>query len=275
MSDIMAEIDALKARAQAKRAELESWCADAGQDPDEILRLADVCKLDDIGRIVAAYPEDWHRRLRAKADSIERNRIVDWDAAKQDVLFEILHMGDGPVSSMRLGLDGIRQKVAKHIAIADAWTPDDGGLLMTGESESGKTLVALAIAWRLHLEANVTIPEHDDWRRGRGIRRPVYWVQATKLARSRDTHRLGTESPEIEEEASAADVLVLDDLMYAGHRTDVILEVVARRMNSGLPTITTTGWSVDALSQKLGDSAIRRLVRVGSAEGKVVELSRC
>jgi DNA replication protein DnaC len=188
-------------------------------------------------------------------------------------LREILVAGDGPVSAFDQGLEVVRSRVpARLLACCDQWTAEQGGLVLTGPSEAGKTMALLALAWRLHDLANQELPPYAAHLE-REPSCPVVWVQALKLARLRDTWRYGHERPLLEVACEEAPVLVIDDLLFAGHRVDVILEVAAVRLNYGRVTLTSSGFSQEVLIERLGDAGFRRLMRAGKSDGEVLVLT--
>lgn len=247
-------------------------CSAAGANQREAMRLARICQVS-IEEAVERFPEDWWPRMQREASRILEAYAKDWQARSDEVFRRVIREGGGPTSAFEIGLDGVRAAVNPDLLEElDAWHPSDGGILITGEMECGKTMAALSLAWRLHNEANRDPPEYAV-AFGREPATPVVWTQGMRLGMTRTTWNTGDERPSFEDRCESADVLVIDDLLYADHRRDVVLQIAAARLNRGVPTISTTGFNERELTEKLGASGIRRLVRSGSAKGKVFRVT--
>lgn len=213
--------------------------------------------------------EDWWPWLKERSDQLLTEWQQQWLAKVDDGFCQVVDEGGGPVDALSLGYDGVRSLVRPDLLTrVDRWSPTEGGLLISGETESGKTMAALALAWRFVREHNQATPSYS---RTLDVdpNIPVVWTQGAHLGIIRESWRAGEERPSFELRCEEAPLLVLDDLLYAEHRCDVILQIAARRMNRGIPTITTTGWSENRLVQKLGTSGLRRLTRCGSGAGHI------
>lgn len=260
---------AMKAARECREAEIR-LVEDANVDLDEALRWARICGVSLI-HYAETHPGGWTKELAAEATRREVHFEGRWTRAVDSSFRAILERGGGPVVAFDFGPGFVRSKVPPNLlAWADEWETAKGGALLCGPAAVGKTMALLALAWRMHLDAN-PLPEFSPCI-DRAPRRPVVWAQALTLARERDTWRLGTDPPEFAQECERAEVLVLDDLLFGGHRTDVIMEIAAVRFNRGLPTLASTGFSEADVSAKLGVAVVRRLVQCGKADGVVLSL---
>lgn len=246
-------------------------CSEAGADVDLAMRTASLCSIT-ITRAESEYGEDWWSRLQQEAQERRAQLRQSWVKEIHESFRRVLAQGDGPVSAFDLGREYVRSKVPVGLLeLCDGWSVEQhGGLLLCGKAEVGKTMALLTLAWRLHAQVN-PIPTDPTEPPG-FISIPVVWTQAVNLAHERTAWQFGEERPEFELLCERAKVLVIDDLFFSNHRTDVILEVVASRMNRGLPTLTTCGFTEDEIRTRLGDSGLRRLVRCGQYTGTILEL---
>ncbi len=247
-------------------------CDAAGADYSLAMRTASLCSFT-ITRAESEYGDAWWSRLQQEAEKIRDHLQASWSKQIADSFRSMIAQGGGPVSAVDLGWKYVLSKVPEPLlVICDGWSSErDGGLLLCGKAESGKTMALLALAWWMHQRAN-PIPKRLDLVEPPGIiRTPVVWTQAVKLAHERTAWQFGEERPEFELACENAKVLVIDDLFFSNHRTDVILEVAASRMNRGLPTLTTCGFTEDEIRTRIGDSGLRRLVRCGTVRGKILE----
>lgn len=249
-----------------RRAVEEQHCREVGADLQEALAMAKVCSVQ-IAKLAEEYPSDWWPRLQRESARRRERFLATWQGAVKREFRSVLLAGDGPVSAFDLGMETVRSHVRPGLLKrCDEWEPSQGGLLLTGASEVGKTMALLALAWRLHELANHEPPAYAPYL-DQDPRCPVVWTQAVKLARQRDTWVFGTARPPFEVACEEADLLVIDDLLFARHRVDVILEVVSSRMNHGRPTFTSSGFGVEELAEQLGDAGLRRLTHCGAAAG--------
>lgn len=249
-------------------------CDAAGADYELAQRSASLCSFT-ITRASAEYGEGWWSKLQEEAERRREQLRQSWSKQIDDAFRRVISQGSGPVSAIDLGWEYVRSKVPESLLVlCDRWSSERrGGLLLCGKAESGKTMALLSLAWRLHWQAN-PIPSRYDLVEPPGIiQTPVVWTQAVQLANERTSWKFGTERPDFELLCEQAKVLVIDDLFFANHRIDVILEIAAARMNRSLPTLTTCGFGEDEIRTRLGDSGLRRLVRCGQAAGIVLQLN--
>lgn len=137
------------------------------------------------------------------------------------------------------------------------WQPQGLGLLLVGENGCGKThLAAACVNALVHRGVAclfVSVPEYLE-----------------ALRRSYRIEREGGYSPDLQETASTAELLVLDDLgterLPADERGDWVRErlyfLVDRRFRRMLPTIVTVNISAEELEQRLGRRICRRLLQM-------------
>lgn len=247
-------------------------CDVAGADYQLAMRSASLCRFT-ITLAETEYGSEWWSKLQQEAEIIRDQLKASWMKQIDDAFRSVIAQGAGPVSAVDLGWEYVHEKVPDSLQhTCQRWSPTStGGMLLCGKAESGKTMALLALAWRIHRYAN-PIPSEREMAGPPGIiQTPVVWTQAAQLAHERTAWRFGEERPEFELLCERAKVLVIDDLFFANHRTDVVLEVVSSRMNRGLPTLTTCGFTEAEIRTRLGDSGLRRLVRCGKASGLVLE----
>jgi DNA replication protein DnaC len=133
-------------------------------------------------------------------------------------------------------------------------------LALIGPTSSGKTLGTIHAIFRL-IERGIT--EQRRW--------PVpTFTKATQLAIARKQTRLGEGEAELVTKALAADLFILDDLGQEAPNGDTaIWDVVDGRYDKGLPTLITSGLTVDELTTRYGEAFVRRLVQAGG-KGRIV-----
>jgi len=265
MQDILAE--RLRRDQEERR-----LCDVVGADYETAMSAASL-RSTTITRVAEEYGDGWWSRLEQETSEVRSRIKALWQKQIDDAFRSVIAQGAGPVSAVDLGWEYVHEKVPDSLQhTCQRWSPTStGGLLLCGKAESGKTMALLALAWRIHRYAN-PIPSEREMAGPPGIiQTPVVWTQAAQLAHERTAWRFGEERPEFELLCERAKVLVIDDLFFADHRTDVVLEVVSTRMNRGLPTLTTCGFTEAEIRTRLGDSGFRRLVRCGKASGLVLE----
>lgn len=133
------------------------------------------------------------------------------------------------------------QAIARAVAAAGA-----SSLVLLGPAGSGKTSLACAV---LRAEAS-----------RRGIYAGTY-TTAFALAKARQEHKLGDGEAPIIERACKARLLLLDELGAELGRNTAVQEVFCARHDAELPTIYTSGQSVEELIQRYGDMVARRLLQ--------------
>jgi DNA replication protein DnaC len=68
-------------------------------------------------------------------------------------------------------------------------------------------------------------------------------------------------------------LLIIDDLGWEPEvGAPAIREVLARRYSEGLPTIITSGWTLEDLRKRYGDALIRRAIETRGQPGVVIDL---
>lgn len=136
------------------------------------------------------------------------------------------------------------------------------GALFLGPSGCGKSSAA---AWAVRR-----------WRASAGApagRQALAWLDAIDATDAERRYRLGSGEPELLTSACRAEWLVVDDV---GLSTSVQLVqlVLARRYQSGLPTIVTTGLEREQLVQHVGAATVRRMVEFQGRAGQLVDCHR-
>jgi hypothetical protein len=147
-------------------------------------------------------------------------------------------------------------------ADAERWTPGTGWLVM-GPTAAGKTsAVAYALVRRFAalLSRPTPGPETD-------AMCGLVWTSAAALVAARSRWPLGRgEAPEVDR-ATAAPVLVIDDVGWEGDAR-VLADVLAARYDAGRAVVATTGRPVPELVGLYGPALVRRLME--SAPGTIV-----
>jgi hypothetical protein len=145
-----------------------------------------------------------------------------------------------------------------------AWRVGDRGLVFAGPTGIGKSSAAahlfrrlLGVGWRSGGAA---------WEFARGLR----WFSAAKLSQARREHPLGHgEAPELVR-ATWATLLFVDD---AGWDRDPLgfSEVMAARYERGVPTVVTTGLTLDELERHYEAPVTRRITESGGGAATLVD----
>ena len=133
-----------------------------------------------------------------------------------------------------------------------------GGLLV-GPTGAGKSSVAAWAVRRWHARVNSEAgiarwgaPDH----RADGR---VAWLDALEATDAERRYKLGSGDPEELAQAYRADWLVLDDVGLSSS-ANLMQLVLARRYQSCLPTIVTSGLTPEQLSAHIGAASVRRVV---------------
>lgn len=251
--------------------EQQRLCKSACVDPVVAAKMARICGVDLVS-FARGQGKGWFKILKRETDQRLESFAARWRTRVDEVFVELLKEGRGPVSATALGLAGVRSLLKDSVLEdIDQWSPDAGGLLLIGQSECGKSMTALALAWRVHRAANARPPRYAP-ALNEEPKSPVVWTQAAYLAQVHQSRRNGYPQPEFERRCEQASLLVIDDLFFADHPFGAILHVVAVRMNAGLPTITTSGFELTDIQSKIGAAGVRRLLRVGGARGTVIAM---
>lgn len=156
-------------------------------------------------------------------------------------------------------------------AAVEAWTPDEGNLVLLGPTKPGKTAAAALALWSalLHgVRVGGAVWDRVRWSR---------WQRATDLGAALKQHPLGKgEAPELGK-CERASLLVLDDIGWETD-SDPIADVLNRRYEAGRVTIITSGLPMTAsagaksLTTQYGDAVCRRMVEVGGKRVKPIEV---
>lgn len=207
----------------------------------------------------------WFDRLRAEL----RNRAIK-EAIESQVWTALKN---GPVAMARVSEEELVSTLPPKLAsIATTWTPVDGGLLLIGPTEAGKTRAAVAVVKRIIRIEETEVRSRPRLSGGRSYpRTDITWARASDLALARHGHPLGKGEPEALEKARSAGLLVVDDLGWE-RQFDAVADVLASRYDAGKITIATSGQPVAALSEKYGDAVVRRIVQSRGIKGQIVSL---
>jgi hypothetical protein len=163
----------------------------------------------------------------------------------------------------RAGGIGHRVHDARLRESVAAWGWGAPGLMLLGPTGIGKSSAAAALLVRLLVQG---------WRDG-GARwdaaRWIRWFSADDLSRARREHPLGRgDAPELYD-AEGASLLVIDDAGW-DREPDCVSSVLAKRYERKLPTIITSGRTIEELSVHYGAAVIRRIVDSGGQRAKLV-----
>lgn len=187
----------------------------------------------------------------------------------------------GPIALAQKSTAELLQLVRspKLRALAETYDPSrDGGRLVAGPTGSGKSVAGAAVLRRL-AEREAAKPEDPrdfQWDPDAPAPAPpLLFVRALDLPRALLESGLGKGEPELVRFAAEADFLVLDDVGWESKRagaSDVVVEVVARRYDAGLPTYVTTGKRLDEFVEVYGDAVGRRICEADGKPGKIMDL---
>jgi len=129
-------------------------------------------------------------------------------------------------------------------------------IALIGSSGRGKS-ASFALALRQHLVRT-------------RFERRVAWVRARELTESFRPWDEKTRAIERAKLAADVDVLLLDDLGQESEH-GLLLEVVEERYAKGRVTAITSGFTVEALSEKYPENLFRRLMSSGGKTGTIIE----
>ncbi len=147
---------------------------------------------------------------------------------------------------------------------ASAWRWGGGSIVFLGLTRIGKSTVAAWLFRRLL---------HEGWTRGGSdweLAQRLRWYSAEALCLARREHPLGHgEAPEIIN-AVGASLLVIDD---AGWDRDpaAVSSVIASRYEKGIPTLVTSGRTLEDLQKHYGAAVVRRITESGGKRAVVVD----
>ena len=128
----------------------------------------------------------------------------------------------------------------------------DCGMVLCGPSKAGKSLAAAIALARV---ANGTdVP----W---------ALWVRSDELSRVMS----GRDNIAEVEKLKSALVLVVDELGYERF-PEIIFEVIGSRYDRSLPTVVTSGLSLEELTTRYSDSVISKITEIG--RGRVIDCWR-
>jgi DNA replication protein DnaC len=137
-------------------------------------------------------------------------------------------------------------------------------LLVCGPTSAGKS-TALGIMVRRTIDGGF-IQDREK----HGAARPhIAWNYARALAQASRSHPLGQGECEAVVSARRAGILVLDDLGLERDQAEIV-DVVHERYEQGRVTWTTTGLTKIQLSERYGESFVRRLVEGRTQPGLFV-----
>jgi len=217
---------------------------------------------------------DWKARLRADVGAATAILVTPW-------LTRTLE--SGPVALAEFDLPELA-RLAKHPtlrALADDSQPGEHGRLVLGPTGIGKTVAGIALMRRsmaLDLVPKAPRPDSSDdgnWDLISNAPVNYAWVRALDLPNARLQQSFGKGEADLVDRAAKARFLVLDDMGWESKRAqadDVVLEVIARRYDSGLTTYITSGLSRAAFTERYGDAVERRITEAGGKPGKTMDL---
>lgn len=187
----------------------------------------------------------------------ERRARMQAAARVRDRLPGFLRHAKGQDMLARVAVDVLKQT-------ASAWRWGAGGLVFLGMTRIGKSTVAAWLFRRLL---------HEGWNRGGSdweLAQRLRWYSAEALCQARKEHPLGHgEAPEIVH-ANAASLLVIDDAGWDRDPT-AVSSVLAARYEKGLPTLITSGKTLEELNQHYGAAVVRRIMESGGKRAVVVD----
>lgn len=134
------------------------------------------------------------------------------------------------------------------------------GGLFVGPSGCGKSSAAAFAVQRWRAKAPPSMV----------LRERVFWLDALTATDAEKRYKLGSGDPALLVDAYTAEWLVLDDIGKTTSPTLVQL-ILARRYQSGLPTLATSGLSRDELTEHIGAATVRRIVEFDGRKGLVVD----
>jgi len=156
-------------------------------------------------------------------------------------------------------------KIGEAVATADGWRPDKGSILFLGPTGAGKTITAVALAFKI-LERAVDLEVPESFvRLAKGLRFTV----GRELSSARRIFPMGGGEPPPILEAQDATLLVLDEIGYEMTKTGdgapdtAIFDVLDARYRAARPVVVTSGLTKAKFAQRYGAAMMRRLEEVG------------
>ncbi len=193
------------------------------------------------GRLCSCYSRLLQEEACKRLSSLSSMKLTDFDSLDAS-LYEA-------AVDPRLGTSP-RQRMLDIIAYcreyAARFTPDAGSLLLQGATGTGKTHLSLAIA-KAVTEA------------GYG----VVYGSVQPLLRRMESEYFGRAEGNTEEQLTACDLLVLDDLgmeMDSQFYRSCIYSLLNNRLLEGRPTVISTNLSFAALKERYGDQIASRII---------------
>jgi len=152
--------------------------------------------------------------------------------------------------------------------VAETYQLENGSLLALGLSGQGKTSLCARVVTRLvgsAMDARIADPKDEGAKKRFQAATGIVWTTGSAIARALREHRLGSgDEPELITLAVEAPLLVCDELgPEPPQRAGEIFDVVDRRYGAGLPTLVTSGLSLEAFTERYGDAFRRRLTETG------------
>ena len=144
---------------------------------------------------------------------------------------------------------------------AAKWLPIHGNLALLGVTGCGKTATATAIVHRLAAQALAAAQKGD---RSTWQSLEFVWTSGPELATARRKFKLGDGDAPLVQRASEVAVLVIDELGYEVMLDTTVAEVVDARYRAELPTIITSGLTVDQFRGRYGDATWRKIAQRGA-----------
>lgn len=156
----------------------------------------------------------------------------------------------------------IRAPALRKVAAMDL--DDTKNVILLGPTGCGKS-TTLGLCVRRYLERTAYRVQHFyGWQFPR-----VVWACSREVVAAASGHPLGKGEPELIADAKKASLFILDDL---GLERDAgpVLDVLQARYTAGKPTWTTSGSTLEQLTEKLGEAFVRRVTELNGKPGIVV-----